>query len=76
FLHGKEGQGRFKSFSVGRVVEWNTRYKVQEDSVVGYCIKGLADNKKFFDLGELVDTGLATTGTTVSIYELLKEFSS
>ncbi|MGR5118477.1 ATP-binding protein [Vibrio astriarenae] len=76
FLHGKEGQGRFKAFSVGRVVEWNTRYKAEDDSVIGYKIKGLADNKKFFDLGDQVTTGVSATGTTVSIFEPLKEFSS
>lgn len=45
FLHGKEGQGRFKAFSIGRFVEWNTTYFLG-DILYEYKIKGTADNKK------------------------------
>ena len=27
FLHGSEGKGRFKAFSLGRVVDWEVRFK-------------------------------------------------
>ncbi|EAQ2925301.1 DNA mismatch repair protein, partial [Salmonella enterica] len=45
FLHGKEGQGRFKAFSIGRYIEWNTTYLL-DDVYYEYKIKGIADNKK------------------------------
>jgi hypothetical protein len=76
FLHGKEGQGRFKSFSIGRVIEWNTRYKNTSNQYHEYSIKGIADNKTIFSLASSKVSCVTKSGTTVSIYEPLKEFSS
>tara|TARA_R110001583_G_scaffold195405_1_gene372881 strand:- start:1827 stop:3800 length:1974 start_codon:yes stop_codon:yes gene_type:complete len=76
FLHGKEGQGRFKSFSIGRAIEWNTRYKENSDQYFEYSIKGKADNKTIFTLADNKVSKVTKAGTTVSIYEPLKEFSS
>lgn len=75
FLHGKEGQGRFKSFSLGRVVEWTTSFK-DDDKTLGYSIKGKADDKGNFYQTSPVKVGGGRTGTTVSIYEPNKDFSS
>ncbi|WP_067094574.1 ATP-binding protein [Marinomonas atlantica] len=75
-LHGKEGQGRFKSFSIGRVVEWNTRFNSKDDVFFEYKIQGVADNKKTFSLSPQAQSQVTTSGTKVSIYEPLKEFPS
>lgn len=75
-LHGKEGQGRFKSFSIGRVVEWNTRFNSKDDVFFEYKIQGFADNKKAFSLSPQAPSQITTPGTKVSIYEPLKEFPS
>lgn len=75
-LHGKEGQGRFKSFSIGRVVEWNTRFNSKNDVFFEYKIQGFADNKKAFSLSPQAQSQITTPGTKVSIYEPLKEFPS
>lgn len=75
-LHGKEGQGRFKSFSIGRVVEWNTRFNSKDDVFFEFKIQGFADNKKAFSLTPQAPSQITTPGTKVSIYEPLKEFPS
>ena len=36
--HGKEGKGRYKTFSLGRKIEWNSR-TLNDGSVESYCIK-------------------------------------
>lgn len=76
FLHGKEGQGRFKSFSVGRVVEWITNYKSHDSRYFEYQIKGFSDDKKTFSLSDQKASSVARTGTKVSILEPIKEFTS
>ncbi|EAN6817639.1 DNA mismatch repair protein, partial [Salmonella enterica] len=53
FLHGKEGQGRFKAFSIGRYIEWNTTYLL-DDVYYEYKIKGIADNKKKISVSDKV----------------------
>lgn len=75
FLHGKEGQGRFKAFSIGRFVEWNTTYFLG-DILYEYKIKGTADNKKTISVSERIEPDGVNSGTTVSIFEMLKSFTS
>ncbi|EKK1838482.1 ATP-binding protein [Klebsiella variicola] len=75
FLHGKEGQGRFKAFSIGRFVEWNTTYFLG-DILYEYKIKGTADNKKTISVSERIKSDGVNSGTTVSIFEILKSFTS
>lgn len=45
YLHGQEGQGRFKAFSIGRVVDWATTYE-NEGVFNGYTMTGTAENPK------------------------------
>ena len=49
YLHGKEGQGRFKAFAIGRYVEWNTSFS-DGNQTLEYQIKGKADNKGEFQV--------------------------
>jgi hypothetical protein len=75
FLHGKEGQGRFKSFSLGRVVEWLTSFE-ENNKVLSYSITGKAEDKGSFYQAIPVKSESKKTGTIVSIYEPHKDFTS
>jgi hypothetical protein len=75
FLHGKEGQGRFKSFAIGKAVEWNTSF-FDGENTLSYTIKGNADNKGVFYPTSPKISGSESTGTKVSIFEPHKEFTS
>lgn len=72
YLHGQEGQGRFKSFSVGRVVEWTTTYK-DGDNYKSYTMLGTAENPKKVRCTNEVTVERKKTGTTVKITEPHKE---
>jgi len=75
FLHGKKGQGRFKAFAIGRIVEWNTEFSDGQNTL-SYTMKGKADNKGIFYPTALKPSDNNLTGTVVSIYEPHKEFTS
>ena len=75
FLHGKEGQGRFKSFAIGKAVEWKTSY-FDGNETLTYTIKGNADNKGVFYPTAPIQKDNNETGTIVSIYEPHKEYTS
>lgn len=75
YLHGKEGSGRFKSFAIGRYVEWNTSF-FDGNETLSYKMKGTADNKGVFHPSSPVPSNNKNTGTSVSIYEPHKEFTS
>ncbi|WP_311752258.1 ATP-binding protein [Proteus columbae] len=69
YLHGKLGQGRFKSFIVGRYVEWQTTIS-SDDRYEKYTISGLADNPKQFRYTDSDFLEKGTTGTIVTIKEI------
>jgi len=75
FLHGKEGQGRFKAFAIGRFVEWKTCF-FEGDEALEYSIKGKADNKGVFYPSDPKVSNVLESGTVVSIYEPHKEYTS
>tara|TARA_A100001391_G_scaffold86195_3_gene56580 strand:- start:215 stop:1381 length:1167 start_codon:yes stop_codon:yes gene_type:complete len=75
FLHGKEGQGRFKAFAIGRVVEWCSHYK-SGDRICGLKIVGKAEDKGMFEVHNLKIKNTDRVGTKVTIFEPHKEFSS
>ena len=68
FLHGKEGQGRFKAFSLGRCVEWRV------EGEAPFRLSGVADSLGGFTLEELETTGGKRRGTTVTVRELSRNF--
>lgn len=70
-LHGRDGKGRFKAFSLGREVRWDTCYEEEKGSLKQYAIQG--------QIGHLQDFALAKPekakpnsqrGTTVRISKL------
>lgn len=68
FLHGKEGQGRFKAFALGRCVEWKVKNKK------AFTLTALADNLEQFTLEQIEEMADSQFTTTVTITELNKEF--
>lgn len=72
FLHGKEGQGRFKAFAIGRVVIWKVVYK-KNDSFYEYQIECHENNIKNGKVSEEVESSKTMTGVEVSISELNKK---
>ncbi len=72
FLHGKEGQGRFKSLSIGRVVVWKVVYKKYND-FYEYKIECHADTPIEFRVSDEMLSDQKYTGVTVTISELDKK---
>jgi len=70
-LHGKYGKGRFRAFSLGNKVIWESRY-ANENSILTYKISGSGDNLTEFILTEpeSVSDEVKLTGMRVYITEL------
>ncbi|MCU7850230.1 MAG: ATP-binding protein, partial [Candidatus Thiodiazotropha sp. (ex Lucinoma kastoroae)] len=73
FLHGQEGQGRFKAFTIGRVTDWKVVYK-EDDKFYEYTIEGTADAIDEFSLSPKKESDKQKTGVTVEISEINKNF--
>lgn len=74
-LHGRRGKGRFRAFSLGRTVEWETWYE-NDDEIMTYKIIGSSDELGIFHIVDEVKSSRTTTGTTVTITEIEKNFPS
>ncbi len=73
FLHGQEGQGRFKAFTIGRVTDWKVVYK-EDNKFYEYTIEGKAEAIDEFLLSSNKDSDQRKTGVTVEITEINKNF--
>ncbi len=74
-LHGKNGQGRFKAFSLGNRVVWNTVF----DSSEGrrrYQVSGRADALTDIEFSDPVPADGEPTGTEVVVTEIQKSLGS
>lgn len=76
-LHGKEGQGRFKALSLGRVAEWSVTYPKLEAGLFHYTIQIINDTSDGFDISDerAAEAGEAR-GVRVRISELHKAIPS
>jgi hypothetical protein len=72
-LHGKEGKGRFKAFSLGRVVQWEVLYK-DNGNLRKYAIEGVADSLDIFSISDEETISNGNTGVKVIISEIHKQF--
>jgi hypothetical protein len=72
-LHGKEGQGRFKAFSLGIFVAWNVCYK-KNGEYFEYSIKGNAGKLDTFVISDELKSKEKRTGVVVTITEPVKQF--
>ncbi|HUQ35447.1 MAG TPA: ATP-binding protein [Aestuariivirga sp.] len=68
-LHGKNGQGRFRAFSLGANVVWETAYS-SNNSTFRYSISGSTQNPGKFTIGDLQELSSSSTGTTVTIHNV------
>ena len=73
FLHGQEGQGRFKAFAIGRVAVWEIVYK-DDDKFYEYTVEGTADAIDEFSLSQKKEAERRKTGVRVEISEVAKKF--
>lgn len=74
-LHGKAGKGRFRAFSIGKIVEWKTWYKSDGETLT-YEIIGYSDKLGEFQIGDVSSTKRRKTGTEVEVREMKKRFTS
>ena len=74
-LHGKNGKGRFKAFSLGKHIELTTIYRDNEKNY-SYRITGNAQTIDDFEISDPVEINNAKTGTEVAIYNLEHDFRS
>lgn len=70
-MHGQKGEGRFKSFSIGRVVSWQTTFKDNKDNkFYRYSLTALAEKMKEIEFSDMVETESKKQGTAVTINEI------
>lgn len=72
-LHGAEGKGRFKAFTLGRVVEWTINYK-DKKTIKSFTIEGKSDAIEFFSISNVTTSTKNESGVRVKISELHKNF--
>lgn len=73
FLHGKDGEGRFKAFALGHVVQWIVVYETGGE-LRRYAIEGRAESLDEFILTDEEVVKDAITGVQVQIMEINKKF--
>jgi hypothetical protein len=74
-LHGKAGKGRFRAFTLGKSVVWETNYS-ENGSISTYQIRGNLDRLAQFTLDDPQRDGQHGTGTIVRITNLRKNFEA
>jgi hypothetical protein len=74
FLHGSEGQGRFKALALGRIVSWHVVHMAGDRrfEVFDVWVKGEAPSDVHVSDVQIVES--AKPGVTVTITELAKNF--
>lgn len=76
-LHGKNGKGRFRAFSLGSRITWSTTSHREGAGLISYRIAGTTTALKDFDVSDPVPMkNGAKPGTEVLIENLHKEFGS
>ncbi len=75
-IHGKNGKGRFKAFSLGSSARWQTTYQGPDKKLFDFSISGDFAALDAFDVSSPVPAKGATTGTEVVINNPQKNFRS
>ena len=76
-LHGKEGRGRFRAFSLGRVVDWDVRAADPSGALLRYRISMMKDQLRRVEISDVASVIDRTgQGVTVTVSEPDKEFRS
>jgi len=74
-LHGRLGKGRFRAFSLGRIVTWSTNF-ADSGKVQTFSVTGEAPSLGEFRVSDVTDVRNGGTGTVVEISGLIKEWRS
>ncbi len=72
FIHGKNGQGRFKAFALGQNVTWETTYR-DRGKVMTYTIAASATDLREFTISDPVPSQ-QTTGTVCTITDIHRDY--
>ena len=76
-LHGKEGKGRFRAFSLGRVVDWDVCVADHSDNLQSYRISMLKDHLRRVRITNAVPvTEGKDRGVIVTVSEPERDFQS
>ena len=76
FLHGQDGRGRFKAFTLGNVAEWDVTYW-KGDTLSTFKVTMMATNiKEVVISDEKTADGEKQPGVTLTISELHKDYRS
>jgi len=75
FLHGRNGRGRFKGFSIGNHVEWRSCYE-HEGKRFRYSISGNSDSLTSMNFSDPLPADQEATGTEVIISDIRGTFGS
>lgn len=73
-LHGQDGQGRYRAFALGQLVTWESISKDDSNSLQTIQITGRRSNLTDFEVSDPEPAKAESTGTTVTIRNLTKEF--
>lgn len=74
FLHGQEGRGRFKAFTLGNIAEWMVIYS-RDGKLWSYTIRMTASDIRYVNVSDEIQVNDgAQSGVTLSIREPIKEF--
>lgn len=74
FLHGQEGRGRFKAFTLGGHAEWVVNYQKEDSSYWTYTIVMSVNNIQSVKITDEVKSNIAYTGVELNIFNLNKDF--
>ena len=76
-LHGKEGRGRFRAFSLGRVVDWDVRVADPLGALQRYRMSMVKDHLRRVEISDATPVADGTgRGVTVTVSEPEKYFRS
>lgn len=75
-LHGRQGQGRLKAFSIGDKTSWEFTYRNDKNQFLQYVVRGSKDCIEEFEITDPVEVDVKHTGTKVSIYNIQSSFPS
>ena len=69
-VHGNKGEGRFKAFSLGRVIDWDSVFIDKDGNFCSFRISAISDNKNELNCSDIEKSNSRKTGTKVIISEL------
>lgn len=76
FMHGAEGQGRFKALSLGRVVSWHVVHAVGDKQFQEFEVWMAADKPSEVHVSDVSIVPSAKPGVVVTVSELAKGFGA